>query len=66
MTATYDGNLVCSKDGLEACCRTMDEWMVLKRVYRSTQGTLCLRIEERKGSPIRVCPFCGAEVNVHG
>ena len=68
MTASYDGRLVCTKDSMEACCRTMDEWMMTKKVYRSSQGALCLRIDDRKGCPIRCCPFCKAEaeVNVRG
>ena len=61
MTATYDGRLRWSSKArrVDPCCMTMHEWSVLGRVYVSKQG-LALRIDERKGTEMRFCPFCGA------
>ena len=61
MTATYDGRLRWSSKArrVDPCCATMHEWSVLGRVYVSKSG-LALRIDERKGTELRYCPFCGA------
>jgi hypothetical protein len=39
---------------------TMHEWMVCGRVYQPTKGGIAIRIDERKGTELRYCPFCGA------
>ena len=61
MTATYDGRLRWSSKArrVDPCCATMHEWAVLGRVYVAKNG-IALRIDERKGTELRFCPFCGA------
>ncbi len=62
MTAEYDGNLawIPGTRRLEPCCPTMHEWMVLGRVYSPSKGGIALRIDDRRGTELRFCPFCGA------
>ena len=62
MTATYDGRLRWSTKArrIEPCCQTMHEWIVLGRVYYPAKGGIALRIDDRRGTELRFCPFCGA------
>lgn len=63
MTAVYDGRLRWSSKArrVEPCCATMHEWAVLGRVYLPSKGGLALRADERRGTELRYCPFCGAK-----
>lgn len=65
MTASYDGVLLVSKSGVSACCRDLDEAVMVGQIYRSTKGFLALRSMSGKGGhQIAVCPFCGAKAVV--
>ncbi len=62
MSATYDGKLGWSQSSkrLEPCCMTMHEWIICGRVYPPSKGGIAIRIDERRGTELRFCPFCGA------
>ena len=62
MTATYDGKLAVTKDGISPCCRAMDICAMRRQVYVSTKGQMMLRSSEdpKKGMAMLCCPFCGA------
>ena len=66
MTATYDGRLISGKDGVWACCRMMDELVMMGMVYSSTRNVVMLRTQEKpkRGVAIMCCPFCGSEAEV--
>ncbi|MDO5853468.1 MAG: hypothetical protein Q4Q62_05345 [Thermoplasmata archaeon] len=63
MTATYDGKLIVSKDGIEACCRMMDKALFSGVVYKGTINkapALAIKVGD-KGARCVCCPFCGAQ-----
>lgn len=63
MTATYDGRLTVTKDGISPCCRAMDICALRRQIYVSAKGQMMLRSSEdpKKGMPMVCCPFCGAK-----
>lgn len=67
MTATYDGRLVCTSEGVGACCRNLDRLVFQGAVYRTQKGQMALRFGEKgKGYEIAYCPFCGAKAELRG
>lgn len=66
MSVSYDGRLLASKDGIEACCRQMDALTMTGQIYRTAKGSVALRDQTnpRKGFVLACCPFCGSKAEV--
>lgn len=68
MTATYDGILSVTREGVGACCRPMDMRIMSGWVRVSTvkgRQVLTLRVSEdpkAHRAQIIACPFCGAPI----
>lgn len=63
VTATYDGKLVVTKNGIAPCCGSMHRMIFSGAVYRGSTGAtmIAYQMNPKKGLALANCPFCGAE-----
>lgn len=63
MTATYDGVLIVTKQGIQPCCADMHDAIYAGVIYKGTtdkRPCAALRLGDKRGKAIRMCPWCGA------
>lgn len=68
MTATYDGRLIVrTKGGIEPCCPAMHDAVYSGVVYKGTldkRPCVSIRMEDKRGRAIAMCPWCGSRPEV--
>ncbi len=69
MTASYDGRLLIplKGKGIEPCCPRMHDALYSGVIYRGTadkRPCAALRLGDKRGLAITMCPWCGARPEV--